>query len=117
MERIRQSSLFQYSAEHSWEEVEAGIRRQVLGFDEHLMLVKGRFEKGAVGAFHSHPNRQASYVESGVLELTISEKKVLQKGDGYFVPPYVQHGCVCLEAGVLIDTFTPFREEFLKKIT
>ena len=35
-------------------------------------------------------------------------------GDGYYVAPNLPHGCVCLEAGVLIDTFTPMREDFLK---
>ena len=30
------------------------------------------------------------------------------------VAPNLLHGCVCLEAGVLIDTFTPMREDFLK---
>ena len=35
-------------------------------------------------------------------------------GEGYFVAPNLAHGCVCLEAGVLIDTFSPMREDFLK---
>jgi hypothetical protein len=42
------------------------------------------------------------------------EKKILKAGDGYYVAPNLLHGCVCLEAGVLIDTFTPMREDFLK---
>ena len=42
------------------------------------------------------------------------EKKILKAGDGYYVAPNLFHGCVCLEAGVLIDTFTPMREDFLK---
>ena len=58
------------------------------------------------------------YVESfttGCFEVTIGEeKKVLRAGDGYYVAPNLPHGCVCLEAGVLIDTFSPMREDFLK---
>ena len=38
----------------------------------------------------------------------------LHAGDGYYVAPSLPHGFVCLEAGVLIDTFTPMREDFLK---
>lgn len=59
---------------------------------------------------------QTTYVASGCFEVTIGqEKKVLRAGDGYYVAPNLEHGCVCLEAGVLIDTFTPMREDFLKK--
>ena len=41
-------------------------------------------------------------------------EKVLRAGDGYYVAPNLPHGCVCLEAGVLVDTFSPMREDFLK---
>ena len=41
-------------------------------------------------------------------------EKVLRAGDGYYVAPNLPHGCVCLEAGVLIETFSPMREDFLK---
>ncbi|MDN6549994.1 MAG: cupin domain-containing protein, partial [Enterobacterales bacterium] len=27
--------------------------------------------------------------------------------------PNVMHGCVCIEAGTLIDVFTPQREDFI----
>lgn len=42
------------------------------------------------------------------------KKQVLRAGDGYYVAPNLPHGCVCLEAGILIDTFSPMREDFLK---
>ena len=40
--------------------------------------------------------------------------KVLRAGDGYYVASNLPHGCVCLEAGILIDTFSPMREDFMK---
>ena len=71
-----------------------------------------KFETGAVGTLHQHFHSQASYVESGVFELIIGdEKKVLNAGDGYYVPPHILHGAFCLEAGVLIDSFSPHRED------
>jgi quercetin dioxygenase-like cupin family protein len=55
-------------------------------------------------------------VESGSFEMTIGEKKgILKTGDGYYIPPNVVHGALCLEAGVLIDVFTPMREDFVKE--
>jgi len=110
-------NLFQISDELEWQEAGPGIQRQVFGYNENLMLVKARFNKGAVGAMHQHPHSQASYVENGRFELTIGEeKRILTKGDGYFVPPNIIHGCTCLEEGILIDVFNPLREDLINKV-
>lgn len=78
------------------------------------MIVKVKFDKGAVGTQHTHPHSQATYVASGKFELSIGGvKKILEAGDGYYVAPDEIHGCVCLEPGILIDTFSPYREDFL----
>ena len=93
-----------------------GVTRQLLGFDDNIMLVKVHFVKNAIGASHSHPHVQSSYVASGKFEVSIGdETKVLKEGDGYFVPPDVIHGVVCLEDGILIDSFNPARADFLKQ--
>ena len=115
MNTIKQSHVFQVSNEIQWENAGPGIQSQVFGYDDKIMLVKVKFEKGAVGSLHQHFHSQATYVESGVFELTIGEeKKILKKGDGYYVPPNVIHGCICIEPGVLIDVFSPLREDFLQ---
>jgi quercetin dioxygenase-like cupin family protein len=107
--------FFQLSDQIQWEDAAPGIQRQVFGYNQNLMLVKVKFEKGAIGSLHQHPHSQASYVESGVFELSIGdEKRILKQRDGYFVPPNIIHGCICIEAGVLIDVFNPLREDFLK---
>jgi quercetin dioxygenase-like cupin family protein len=109
-----QSGLFQFEAGIEWETAGEKIQRQVFGYDDKIMLVKAKFEKGGVGTLHQHPHSQVTYVESGVFEMQIGdEKKIIKKGDGYYVPPNVIHGCVCLEAGLLIDVFSPLREDFL----
>lgn len=98
-----------------WETPDPGIRRKVMAYDERLMLVKVEFQKGAVGALHEHYHSQISHVESGVFEITIDgEKRVLKAGDAYYIPPHVVHGALCLEPGVLIDVFSPHREDFIK---
>jgi len=109
-----QSELFQFEQDINWEDAGGGVKRQVFGYDEHVMLVKAKFEQGGVGAMHSHPHSQVTYVESGVFEMTIGdETKIIRKGDGYFVPSNVRHSVKCLEAGMLVDAFSPFREDFL----
>ena len=97
-----------------WETVEQGVQRRIIAYDERLMLVKVRFETGGVGAAHRHPHSQITYVESGVFEIEIGgEKRVLKKGDSYYAEPDVLHGAVCLEQGVLLDAFSPMREDFI----
>ncbi len=109
-----QNNLFQIESEIPWQDLGAGVQRQIFGYDDKLMLVKVKFETGAIGQLHEHMHSQASFVESGVFELTIGdEKKTLKAGDGYYVPPHVLHGCVCLQAGVLIDSFSPQRTDFV----
>jgi quercetin dioxygenase-like cupin family protein len=99
-----------------WEKVGDGLRRKIMAFDESLMLVKVDFEKGSVGTLHHHYHTQISHVEKGVFEIEINgEKKILKAGDAFIVPPNVVHGAVCLEAGVLIDVFSPMREDFVGK--
>jgi quercetin dioxygenase-like cupin family protein len=109
-----QGTLFQFEDQTPWIDLGNGIQRQMYGYDDKVMMVKVKFEVGAVGQLHSHPHTQVTYVESGAFEMTIGDqKKIIKKGDGYYVPPQEVHGCVCVEAGVLIDVFSPHREDFL----
>ena len=92
-----------------------GVSRKILSYDENLMSVEVRFEKGAIGAMHTHPHTQISYVLEGCFEATINgETKVISKGDTYITEPNAPHGVVCLEAGALLDIFTPMRADFIK---
>lgn len=98
-----------------WEKADEGITRQFVGFNTQMMMVKVKFEKGAIGYVHDHFHSQATYVASGRFEITIDGKaEILEVGDGFFVQPNLKHGAKCLEAGVLIDVFAPVREDFLK---
>lgn len=98
-----------------WETVGTGVKRKIMAWDEKLMLVKVEFEKGGIGTVHQHYHSQITHVESGIFEVEIAgDKKVLTTGDAYYIPSNVWHGCVCLESGVLIDVFSPMREDFIK---
>lgn len=91
-----------------------GVQRQVLAKGGTMMAAEVAFEKGAIGAAHSHPHEQIGYVVSGKFAFTMDGKTTtLEKGDSYYVPSNVVHGAECLEAGILLDIFTPQREDFL----
>lgn len=109
-----ESNNFQFEAEMLWESAGEGIVRQIMGYNDNLMMVKVKFETGAIGTPHTHPHTQTTYVASGVFEFTTDgETKIVRPGDGVYMKPSILHGCICLEAGVLIDTFSPMREDFL----
>lgn len=109
------SDNFLYEDKVIWENPSPGVERQIMGYNEHIMTVKVKFEKGAAGTPHTHPHAQTTYVASGVFEFTVDgETNIVKKGDGILMEPDVLHGCICLEAGILIDTFTPMRKDFLK---
>ena len=102
---------------HEGAEVQSGgegVIRRVLAYNEGLMCVENTFEKGAVGKLHSHPHTQITYVVSGVFSFTIDgEERTVKAGDTMLKENGVIHGCTCLEAGVLLDIFTPMRKDFV----
>lgn len=112
---MKQSKEFLLHKEIAVETVGNGVTRQILGYNSQILLAKITFQKGSVGDVHQHPHVQTSYIESGKFEVMINNnKQILEKGDGFFVPGDTDHGVLCLEEGVIIDTFTPAREDFLK---
>lgn len=91
-----------------------GVTRRVLAYCDQLMCVENQFEVGAVGQLHSHPHTQLTYVAEGSFSFTIGqETRIVRKGDTLLKENGVVHGCVCLEKGVLVDLFTPMREDFV----
>ncbi len=94
--------------------VDTGVTRQVLSHTPDLMVVAFRFDQGAEGKLHRHPHVQSTYVESGQFSFRIDDTvHVLGPGDSVVVPSNALHGCECKMKGVLIDSFTPRRDDFL----
>ncbi len=92
-----------------------GVTRRILAHDKDLMVCLLHFNKGSIGALHSHPHTQSTFIKSGAFEFEVDGvKKVVRAGDTLYKQPGVIHGCVCLEEGELIDIFTPQRDEFLE---
>ena len=110
-----QGNRFFDSSKLEWEDLGDGVSRQILGYDKHIMMVKVKFEKGAIGQAHQHIHSQTTYVDSGKFEFTVDgEKIIVNVGDGLYIEPNLLHGAVCIEPGILIDVFSPVREDFLK---
>lgn len=96
-------------------ELGGGVSRKILAYNDDMMIVEVHFEKGGVGSLHTHPHVQSTYVKSGAFVFTIDGESVtVHAGDTIAFPSNVQHGTKCLEAGVVLDIFTPMREDFIK---
>lgn len=114
-ENIGTSNVFLIGDEIEWEVVGEGIKRKIMGYDDRVMMVNVLFEKGAIGTLHEHYHSQVTNVAKGAFEVTINNvTKVMKEGDCFYIPPHIVHGVVCLEDGLLIDVFSPMREDFMK---
>ena len=94
-------------------QLDGSTRRVILDLPE-LMLVEFTFVQGGIGALHSHPHLQTSYVAEGTFEVTIDGvTETIGAGGAYIVPSGLVHGVKALTAGKLIDSFTPRRDDFM----
>ncbi|WP_223701484.1 cupin domain-containing protein [Sutcliffiella deserti] len=97
-----------------WEEVDLGVKRKIHPPGKSLMMMEVQFETGAIGAEHSHPQEQFTYCLKGKLEFNLGGETVLiQEGESLFIPGDVIHGVKALEPSILLDTFTPLRNDLL----
>lgn len=99
-----------------WEPAEPGVKRKIFAPGKNLMMMEVHFEAGAEGYMHSHPHEQMSYCLKGTIEFTIEgEKTVVRAGETIVIPGGAKHGVKALEPSALLDTFTPLREDLLKR--
>jgi quercetin dioxygenase-like cupin family protein len=103
----------------SWERVpadhpQAGIERRMI-WGERLMICRLRFDPHVVTAVHAHPHEQMTIVERGRVRFTIDgQERIAATGDVLHFPSHIEHGATMLdEEVVLVDIFSPIREEFL----
>ena len=96
------------------ENIAEGIERQMI-VGEKIMVCRLRFAPNVVTPAHDHPHEQMTFVEQGrVLFLIGDTERIAKAGDTLHFPSGVWHGATMLEEEVvLIDIFSPIREDFL----
>ncbi len=94
-------------------DVAEGVSRKIVAHGGDMMIVEVHFKKGAVGYLHEHFHEQVSYCIKGKFEFEVSgQKHIIGAGDSVYMPKDSLHGCQALEDSVLLDIFTPQREDF-----
>lgn len=107
--------MFVFNEDCREETLPNGVRRKIKGHISDLMAVELVWGKGMEGAVHTHPHRQCTYVIKGSFISNVDgEKAELKAGDCVYTESGVPHGLVAAEDdSVIIDIFTPCREDFL----
>ena len=91
-----------------------GLIRRTLGYVDDLMITEFRAEAGVEVPLHSHPHHQVGYVVSGEIAITIDGVTTNCKaGDSYVIPGGVEHGGVFPVESIVIDAFSPAREDYI----
>jgi quercetin dioxygenase-like cupin family protein len=104
---------------HDWnqmaaEQLNPHIRRKVI-HSGSMTIARLELQKDAVVPEHSHHNEQVSMVEKGALKFAIEGvQKVVRGGESLVIPPHVPHAVIALEDTVVMDVFSPVREDWIK---
>jgi len=96
------------------ERIGEGIQRQMI-WGERVMICRLRFEPRVVTPVHTHPHEQMTIVERGRVLFTVGdEQRTVSAGEVLHFPSNLPHGATMLdEEVILIDVFSPIREDFL----
>ena len=97
------------------ESLAEGVTRQMVTGDR-LMVCRLTLAARTVTAIHSHVHEQLTLVERGRADFFVEgQKRTAKAGDVLLFPSGIQHGATMLdEEVVLIDIFSPPREDFLR---
>ena len=96
------------------ENIAEGVERQMI-IGEKIMVCRLRFAPRVVTPAHDHPHEQMTFVERGRVLFTVGDtERIAKAGDTLHFPSGIWHGATMLEEEVvLIDIFSPIREDFL----
>ena len=90
-----------------------GVHRRTMATTDEAMLCHFFLEAGCGVPRHNHMNDQVGYVVSGKVEVTINEQvRIIETGDSYAVPGGIFHSVKAVVDSVVIDVFSPPREDY-----
>jgi quercetin dioxygenase-like cupin family protein len=105
---------------YNWNQVPAvelspGLTRQMI-HTPRMTILRVSFKKGVATPAHQHIHEQVTMLTSGAMRFDLAGVPVLlNPGDLLPIPSNVPHGAEALEDSVLIDVFTPPREDLIAK--
>lgn len=106
--------MFTKATPEGYKQVLPGILLKTLAHGEKTLLAQFRLEEGARLPLHSHPHEQTGWLVSGRMRFTIGSETIeAGPGDSWCIPGGVLHSAEILAETVLIEVFSPVREDYL----
>ncbi len=106
--------MFTPSSGTGYRDAFPGVRYKTLAYGERTLFSEFHLEKGRLLPRHSHRHEQTGYLVSGAIQLTIGNQRFDAKpGDCWCIEGGVEHEVTVLEDSVVIEVFSPVREEYL----
>ncbi len=92
-----------------------GVKLKNLTHGDKTHLTKVMLEKGAIIPEHKHPHEQTGYMLSGKLKFFSGKREfIVLPGDSWTFPGDTLHGAEALEECIVLECFSPAREDYLK---
>ena len=108
--------MFYKQYEGGFMEPAEGVKLKTLVYGEKTSLCEFRLEKGKDVPMHSHPHEQTGFLVSGRLMFRVGDEAFeAEPGDSWCIPGDVPHSAEVLEEAVVIEAFSPVREDYLSK--
>ncbi len=111
---IKTTSILIIKKENAVNRQFKGVSFDVLAIGQKSMVTKMKYKIGDNVPSHAHPNEQSGYVISGKYRIKFQNlNEIICPGDSYSIPENIEHSLEVIEAGEVIDTFTPLRQDYL----
>ena len=91
-----------------------GIELTTLVHGEKTLMGQFKIARGSAIPSHSHPHEQTGFLVSGKVRFNVDgEIMDAEAGDSWCLPGNVEHSAEALEDSVIIEVFSPVREDYL----
>ena len=96
------------------EQMNADLSRQVI-HGQNVTIARLELRKGGAVPEHSHMNEQVSMVQTGAIKFVSNGREhIVRAGECLTIPPNVPHSVNVLEDSVVVDVFSPAREDWIR---
>ena len=99
-------------------EVIQGVHLKTLVYGDKTLMTEVLLEKSATIPPHAHPYEQTGYLVSGHMDFLVNGEHFIAKpGDSWNIAGDVEHGATAIESSVVVEVFSPVREDYLPYYT
>jgi quercetin dioxygenase-like cupin family protein len=106
--------MFYKNDDTGFKEMLEGIKIKTLVYGDRTLLTEFRLKGGKQLPRHDHIYEQTGYLVKGRIKLYIGDESFeVDPGASWAIPGNVSHGADSLEDSVVIEVFSPVREDYL----